>query len=159
MANLETSKIRSLRKPLVWITLLSLVSGIAGQSMHVRETSCTVEASKSATWEIRNFTFDTNTRYSYGPGTAGKVSFDIKNTANGVAFSCIQGDDQKNHSSNHVLTNGKLWYNCGTYCYGAPRTRRVDEEEPPLDTSFHFDVKSKELSVNQKWTCGSNNQT
>jgi len=115
-------------------------------------TNCTEAASKAASWEIRNFTFDTDTRYYYGPGTAGKVSFSIKNSANGYEFNCLQGNGQTARTPNHFLDDGKVWYSCNVYCQGSQFFG--GEDNPALNTTFHFDVDSKELRINQAWTCG-----
>ncbi len=115
-------------------------------------TNCTAVSSKSASWVIRNFTADTDTEYDFGPGTAGKVSFSIKNTANGYDFNCLQGDGSTGRTSNRYLIDGKVWYSCNVFCKGG---RGVpDEDDPPLDTSFHFDMKTKVLDITQTWGCG-----
>ncbi len=116
-------------------------------------TNCSATA--AAGWEVSNFTFDTDTRVSYGPGTAGTVSFSIRNVANGYQFDCLQGEAQRKRLANHVVVDGKLWYSCNVYCYGT--TRDPWEYNPPLNTSFHFDVDTKQLSVTQDWACAGKN--
>ncbi len=80
------------------------------------------------------------------------MSFSIKNSANGYQFDCLQGDTQKKRSPNHALVGDKVFYSCNVYCYGA--VQATLEENPPLNTSFHFDTDSKELNIIQEWTCG-----
>ena len=119
-------------------------------------TNCTEASSRSADWIIRNFTVDTDTKFDFGPGTLGKVSFSIENTANGYSFNCLQGNGITGRSPNHYLSQGKVWYSCNVYCKGA---RGVPtENDPPLDTSLHFDLKSKALAIRQTWGCGGGNQ-
>jgi hypothetical protein len=91
---------------------------------------------------------------SYGPGTAGTVSFSIKNSANGYEFQCLQGNRQRARQANHFLHKGKLWYSCNTFCFGA-EWYYPPEDNPPLNTTFHYDVDTKTLSIDQKWSCGS----
>ncbi len=139
----------------VVLSLLPLAS--YGQFPRV-STNCTDASSRSVSWEIHNFTFDTATRFSYGPGTAGRASFSIKNTANGYAFDCLQGDGANTgRVPNHILQGGKVWYSCNVYCNGA--RDQPDEANPPLDTSFSFDVANKSLSIRQLWSCGNTNYT
>ena len=133
-------------------------SNANGAAFPQPSTNCTESGSRSASWEIRNFTFDTDTKYYYGPGTAGKVSFSIKNSANGYQFNCLQGNGQDVRAPNHYVQDGKLWYSCNTYCHGA-EWYYPQEDNPPLDTSFHYDVVTKMLSVQQQWTCGSGNSS
>lgn len=114
-------------------------------------TNCSVAPEKSVSWDIRNFTVDTDTRFNYGPGTLGKATFLIKNTANGYQFKCEQGSGKTSRSPNQWLQNGQVWYGCNVFCFGA---EHYPEEDPPLDTSFHFDLDSKALTVNQSWVCG-----
>ncbi len=120
-------------------------------------TDCTDASSKSASWVIRNFTVDEDTKFDFGPGTAGKVSFSIKNTANGYAFNCLQGDGSTGRVTNRYLVDGKVWYSCNVYCKGA--RGEPDEDDPPLDTAFHFDIKTKALSFSQTWGCSSSNKS
>ncbi|KAH8881916.1 hypothetical protein GQ53DRAFT_832046 [Thozetella sp. PMI_491] len=114
--------------------------------------NCTEISSKSASWIIRNFTVDTDTKFDFGPGTLGKVSFSIGNTANGYSFNCLQGSGATGRSPNHYLADGKVWYSCNVYCKGA--RGQPSEDDPPLDTSIHFEMKSKALSIRQTWSCG-----
>jgi len=114
--------------------------------------NCTEATSKAASWVIKDFAFDTDTNYDYGAGTAGKVSFSIKNTANGYEFNCLQGDGRTGRVVNRKVVGGKVWYSCNVFCPGARGLPK--EDNPPLATSFHFDVKTKALSVNQTWSCG-----
>ncbi len=115
-------------------------------------TNCTEASSKAVNWVIRNLTVNTETRFDFGPGTAGKVSFSVKNTANGYTFDCSQGERVAGQSPNHYLVDGKVWYGCSTFCKGA--RGEPDRDDPPLDTSFHIDVKDKALSISQTWGCG-----
>ncbi len=124
----------------------------ASSSFPPVSTDCTEASSKAVSWAVRNFTVDTDTKFDYGPGTAGKVSFSIKNSANGYAFSCLQGDGATGRLANRRLVGGKVWYSCNVFCKGARGA--PDEDDPPLDTSFHFDLETKALSINQTWGCG-----
>ncbi len=126
----------------------------AGASSPAVGTNCTAASSKAASWLVRNFTADTNTKFDFGPGTAGKVSFSIENTANGYAFNCLQGDGATTgRLPNRAVVAGQVWYSCNVFCKGARDT--PDENDPPLQTSFHFDAKTKELALKQSWACGS----
>lgn len=129
--------------------LLSLTPG-SYASYPPANTNCTATSVNSTSWEIRNFAFDTKLKLYYGQGTAGKVSFSIKNSANGYEFNCTQGNGPDVSSPNFSLKDGKVWYKCGSYCYGG-------DVNPPLDTSFNFDIDTKKLSVSQKWTCAGRN--
>ena len=120
-------------------------------------TNCTESASKSVSWRIQNFTLDTDTEYDYGPGTVGKVSFSIQNTANGYAFDCLQGDGSTGRAPNQRLVDGNVWYSCNVYCQGA--RDEPDEDDPPLRTSFHFDMGTKSLSISQTWSCSGWNRS
>ena len=111
--------------------------------------SSACSSASSTIWEIKNFTVDTNSKFYYGLGTVGKASFLIKNSANGYEFACTQGSGRDIPSPNFSVKDGKVWYSCNAYCYGL-------DTNPPLDTSFSFDMESKMLSVNQKWSCTGN---
>jgi len=111
----------------------------------------------STGWEIENFNVSTDSKFWYGTGTLGFASFNIKNTANGYAFDCIQGNSQTVRTPNFVVENGKVWYSCNVLCIGSDGN--PPEDNPPLETAFHFDYESKELSVRQNWTCGHTNTT
>lgn len=117
--------------------------------------NCTDAASKSVSWAIKNFTVDTDTEYDFGPGTLGKATFTIANTADNYEFNCLQGDGSTGRVPNRRVIDGKVWYSCNVYCKGA---RGVPEEDDPsLSTSFHFDMGAKALSISQTWSCGSGN--
>ncbi len=135
---------------LIALALLPLAA-YGDSSFPLASTNCTAASSEAASWLVRNFTFDTDTKYDFGQGTAGKVSFSIKNSANGYAFNCLQGDGSTGRIANRYVVDGKVWYSCNVFCKGA---RGIpDEADPPLLTSFHFDVKSKALSISQSWGC------
>ena len=135
------------------LTALSLLPvAVLGANYPAVSTNCTADASKAASWTLRNFTFDTDTSRDYGVGTAGKVSFSIKNSANGYEFECLQGDGSTGRVANRKVVAGKVWYSCNVFCPGARGLPK--EDNPPLATSFHFDPKTKALSVNQTWECG-----
>jgi len=136
------------------VTLAVLPLAAYGAVFAPVSTDCTETSSKAASWVIGNFTVDTNTKFDYGPGTLGKASFSILNTANGYAFSCLQGDGATNKTPNRHLVDGKVWYSCNVYCKAAQG--QPAQDDPPLDTSFHFDAKSKSLSISQTWGCGAN---
>ncbi|KAL1864491.1 hypothetical protein VTK73DRAFT_5862 [Phialemonium thermophilum] len=118
-------------------------------------TNCTAASSLAASWVVRNFTADTDTKFDFGPGTAGRVSFSITNTANGYNFTCLQGDGATGRAPNHYVVDGKVWYSCNVYCKGAEG--EAAEEDPLLPTSFHFDAQDKSLSITQSWPCRSGN--
>ena len=109
----------------------------------------TCSSTSATSWEIKNFAVDTNSKFYYGKGTIGKASFSIKNLVNGYEFSCTQGSGRDVASPNFSLQDNKVWYSCNAYCYGP-------ETNPPLDTSFSFDIDAKSLSVSQKWSCAGN---
>jgi len=116
-------------------------------------TSCTEASWNSTIWEVKNFNFDSQARLSYGVGTAGKTSLTIKNLVDGYEFSCSTGHGLDVTNPNFSQRDGKVWYNCNTYCFSG-------DVNPPLDTSFNFDPSTKVLSLNQKWTCaGKTNMT
>ena len=120
-------------------------------------TNCTESASKSVSWAIHNFTLDTDTEYDFGLGTAGKVSFSIKNSANEYTFDCLQGDGSTGRAPNRFLVGRKVWYSCNVYCQGA--RDEPEEDNPPLSTSFHFDMSTKALSISQTWSCSGWNKS
>ena len=128
--------------------------GIRAEAFPAPNVNCTESGSRSASWEIRNFTFDTDTNFYYGPGTAGRVSFSIKNSANKYQFNCLQGNGQDIRAPNHFVRDDKLWYSCNTYCHGA-EWYYPQEDNPPLETSFNYDAASRILSIQQQWTCAS----
>jgi len=125
-----------------------------GSTVTPVSTNCTEATSKDASWVIKNFTIDTQTKFDYGPGTAGKVSFSIQNTVNGYSFNCLQGDGPTGRTPNHYLVDGKVWYSCNIFCNGARDTGPI-REDPALETSFHFNMSTKALTINQTWGCGS----
>ncbi|KAH8897806.1 hypothetical protein GQ53DRAFT_818071 [Thozetella sp. PMI_491] len=146
----------SLPKPSWLLSILDLVVLLAlPHEVHAgyppASTTC-ARSANSTGWSIRNFTFDTNLKLYYGEGTAGKVSFSIKNLDNGYEFDCAQGNAQGGHTPNFSLKDGKVWYSCNSYCYGS-------ETNPPLDTEFNFNINTKMLSLSQKWTCAGQNMS
>src|SRR4051794_17030474 len=90
VALLTTSHQHRTMAGLVALALLPLAA--YGAAFPPVSTNCTEAASKAASWTVRGFTFDTDTRFDYGVGTAGKASFSILNSANGYDFKCVQGD-------------------------------------------------------------------
>ena len=148
------ANVRAPMAALKWLMLAALYLCAQGQSTSYPplSTVCTDSASRSASWEIRNFTFDTNSKLYFGPGTAGRASFSIKNSANAYAFDCLQGDSRTGRAPNHFIRDGKVWYGCNVYCYGAQGVPL--EDNPPLATSFSFDIETRALSVSQGWSCG-----
>jgi len=126
-------------------------------SYSAASTDCTDANSKTASWEIRNFTFNSDTKLNYGVGNAKKVTFTVKNSANGYSFQCLQGNENHGRAPNHWLEGGKLWYGCSAYCNGAQGLTL--EPQPALDTKFSFDPATKVLSFGQTWTCGSGTQS
>src|SRR3569833_2846133 len=110
-----------------------------GSTVTPVSTNCTEATSKDASWVIKNFTIETQTKFDYGPGTAGKVSFTLQNTDIGYSFNCLQGDVPTGRTPNHYLVDGKVWYSCYIYCNGARDTGPI-LEDPALDTSFHFNM-------------------
>jgi hypothetical protein len=136
--------------------LLLATNGLAA-SYPPASTDCTDEASKTASWEVKNFAFDSNSKFDYGPGTAGKVSFSIKNSANGYSFDCVQGSGQNTRMTNLFKKGSRVWYSCNTYCKGAQGTADT-EGTPPLQTHFSFDLGTKSLSIEQGWTCAKSGQ-
>jgi len=136
------------------VYLLPLIPGACAVVFPPASTNCTEGASRSVSWEIGNFTYDTDTKFNYGPGTAGKVSFTIKNSANGYEFACLQGNGETGRDPNFELRDGKIWYSCNVYCHGAVDSPgETVEDDPPLDTSFYFDLEAKALSISQDWSC------
>ncbi len=133
------------------LCLLQLAAQASAAKYPPVSTNCTSASSQSVSWEVGNFTFDSNAKLYYGPGTAGKVTFSIKNTANGYAFDCLQGGNS-GRSSNQWIQDGRVWYGCNVYCYGSQG--RSGEGNPPLYTAFSFDTGTKALSVRQVWSCG-----
>ena len=131
------------------VVLASLARGVLAA---FPAASKTCSSTDSTSWEIKKFTVDTNSKFFYGNGTVGKASFTIKNTANGYEFNCLQGDGRTGRVVNRKVVGGKVWYSCNVFCPGARGLPK--EDNPPLATSFHFDVKTKALSVNQTWSCG-----
>ncbi len=129
--------------------LASLAHGVLA-AYPAASSACS--AGNATSWEIKNFAVDTTSKYYYGLGTIGKASFSIKNSANGYEFTCTQGSGQSVPSPNFSVKDGKVWYSCNAYCYGP-------ETNPPLDTSFSFDIGAKALSVSQKWSCASGGST
>ncbi len=119
--------------------------------------TCTGGSPKAASWVIQDFAADTQTKFDFGPGTVGKVSFAITNKVNGYSFNCLQGDGDTGRVANRYVVDGKVWYNCNVYCKGAKG--QPNESDPLLDTSFHFDVKTKALSISQTWGCGAGNSS
>jgi hypothetical protein len=136
----------------------ALVLAAAVLTSHTNGVSATYPApslacsNTNASWEVKNFAVDTKSKFYYGQGTVGKASFSIKNLANGYEFACTQGSGRDVSTPNFSLKDGKVWYSCNDYCHGS-------ETNPPLDTSFSFDVASKSLSVAQKWSCALNGST
>ncbi|KAK0639706.1 hypothetical protein B0T16DRAFT_463350 [Cercophora newfieldiana] len=134
--------------------LVSLVRGtIAAYSIGTPSLNCS--STNSTSWEIRGFHVEKASRYFYGMGTVGRAKFWITNTANGYRDLCEQGSTDTGllypHPGNFGLkSDGKVWYTCGEFC-------QLAEHNPPLETSFHFDVVSKSLSVSQRWSCAMNN--
>jgi hypothetical protein len=133
------------------LALLPMAVYGAGNAFAPASTNCTEAASKAASWTIKGFTYDSDTKFDWGPGTAGKVSFSIKNSANGYEFQCLQGDGTTGRLANRFMKDGIVWYSCNVFCKGAPEV--PVEDDPALQTSFHFDAKSKELSISQAWAC------
>ena len=153
MAGIRTTGVATFKG--VVLGILYLCAQVQAASYPPVSTDCTDASSRSASWEIRNFTFDANSKLYFGPGNAGKVSFSIKNSANGYAFDCLQGNSRAGRVPNRFMREGKLWYGCNVYCYGAQG--RSLEDNPPLATSFSFDVTTRALSVSQTWSCGNSN--
>jgi len=134
--------------------LLLAVPGLAQSvSYGAASIDCTDADSRAATWEIRNFTFNSDTKLNYGVGNAKKVSFTIKNSANGYSFDCLQGNENHGRAPNHWPDGSRLWYGCSAYCNGAQGL--APEPQPALVTKFSFDPASKSLSLSQAWSCGS----
>ena len=141
------------------VVLASLARGVLAA---FPAASKTCSSTDSTSWEIKKFTVDTNSKFFYGNGTVGKASFTIKNTANGYEFACDQGSARgvrelgiitsKGAPNFELGDDGKVWYTCGEFCYGP-------DTNPPLDTSFSFDMGSKTLRINQKWSCAGGNGT
>jgi hypothetical protein len=149
------------------------------------DTSCTkASQDPSLFWEVSNFTFDTWTRDTYGVGTAGFVTLTIKNRANGYSFSWSDGSqaplfatDWGNYrTENHYLEDGLVWYSSNGWCNASwsPSTNYIPspgmsingqayyypaltKDGPPLVTSFHFNVNTKELRLRQSWVCNDTN--
>ncbi len=132
------------------LALLLSLSGESYAAYPPANTTCAPASVNSTSWLIRDFAFDTQSKFYYGQGTAGKVSFSIKNSANGYEFTCAQGSGGGVPNPNFSLKNGKVWYSCNAYCHGP-------DVNPPLDTSFNFDIDTKTLNVNQKWACAGRN--
>ncbi len=128
--------------------LLLLARASSAASYPPASTNCAAAPANATSWEIRNFTVDTDSNLYYGPGTLGRASFSIKNSANGYEFSCTQGSGLSVDLPNLAVKNGSVWYSCAAYCYPL-------SVSPPLDTQFHFDLDNKTLSVRQKWSCAS----
>jgi len=138
--------------------LLLAGSGLSQPATYpVASTDCTDASSKAVSWEIRNFSFNSDTKLNYGIGNAKKVTFTVKNSANGYTFECLQGNENHGRAPNHWLEGGKLWYGCSAYCNGAMGF--TPEPQPALDTKFSFDPSTKSLSLSQAWKCGSGAQS
>ena len=133
--------------------LISLTGGVSTSYPPV-STSCVATQGNTTEWVIQNLTVDTNSKLYYGRGTVGKISFSVKNSANGYEFNCTQGSGRGVHAPNFSLRDGRVWYSCNQYCFGP-------DVNPPLDTSFSFDIDTKTLNLSQKWSCarGDKNST
>jgi len=135
---------------MVTATLLSFGYGAIAANLSYPPPSLRCSSRNSTSWVIKNFAVNTNSQYFYGNGTIGEASFSIKNTANGYEFNCTQGSGRGISTPNFELKgDGKVWYTCGGFCHGIEEI----EPNPPLDTSFSFDMDSKTLSVSQRWSC------
>ena len=119
--------------------------------------ACSERSRASPSWEILNFTFDSDSRYSFDPGTAGRMQIGIRNTANGFTLNCLNGANLEFPAvadGFSYLEDGNVWYTCYTLCTDVWYRKEFEWNYPPLlKTSFHFDVEGEVLSVRQLWYC------
>ena len=106
---------------------------------------CTDASFTTPGWEIQNLYIDTDLEMSWGSGTVGDMTFDVRNTANGYQFSCHVGSSADNWLfDQRIIQDGKVWYSCNLQYY---------TPQNALATQVYFDMDTKELGINQTWVC------